>query len=336
MVRRAIAAAETEEMAVEAASFLPEVLARMVSTGREGETVGRAGGELIDRLTRRLIDLALERMGPPPSEFAWIALGSIGRCERTLLGDQDSALVYCREVEDPFFASLAESVTSGLARAGLPLCPSGVIATHPAFRRPEREWLGQLRDWIHADQEAAFFAEIVLDYRLVSGGLRRVEAAMNRLALRAGGLPFLRRLAGLTVSRAAPLHGFGHIAFAPDQRGRMALDLKAMAINPLTELARFFALSSRVAVPGTYQRLRLVGAGRGEWAETARNLLPAFSGLQNLRLRHQAQHFLRSGRLDNCIYEEELTETELALLRRGLRTLRRVQSGVQNWLDWTL
>ena len=50
-------------------------------------------------------------LGPPPAPYAWLALGSEGRMEQTLLTDQDNALVYADEGAAPrgWFAALARA-----------------------------------------------------------------------------------------------------------------------------------------------------------------------------------------------------------------------------------
>ena len=92
-----------------------------------------------DVLTSRLLDLAEERFGPPPYAYAWLALGSHGRGEQVLSSDQDSALTYGGPrlgpgEADEYFARLAEPVVDGLARAGIPRCTGGYMATE--WREP--------------------------------------------------------------------------------------------------------------------------------------------------------------------------------------------------------
>ena len=41
-----------------------------------------------DALIKRLVTLAEQELGPPPTEYAWIVFGSEGRSEQMLLTDQ--------------------------------------------------------------------------------------------------------------------------------------------------------------------------------------------------------------------------------------------------------
>ena len=49
---------------------------------------------LNDALVKRLIALAVKRLGPAPTPFAWIVFGSEGRLEQTLLTDQDNGFYF--------------------------------------------------------------------------------------------------------------------------------------------------------------------------------------------------------------------------------------------------
>jgi CBS domain-containing protein len=49
---------------------------------------------VLDALTRRLVDLAVQEAGDPPAPFTWFALGSLARREVMPSSDVDSALAW--------------------------------------------------------------------------------------------------------------------------------------------------------------------------------------------------------------------------------------------------
>ena len=65
----------------------------MSGRGNTAEEVGGAISSLADAVTRRLADLALGEMGPPPVPFLWVACGSQARGEQSSHSDQDSAMI---------------------------------------------------------------------------------------------------------------------------------------------------------------------------------------------------------------------------------------------------
>ena len=104
--------------------------------------VGRVVALVVDAMTERLIALAVDDLGDPPCAWAWLALGSAARHEQALHTDQDHALVYDpvqgEADAEPYFAELAERVTSGLEAAGIPRCEGDAMAVHPTLRRSAR------------------------------------------------------------------------------------------------------------------------------------------------------------------------------------------------------
>ena len=86
----------------------------------------------------------------------WLALGSHGRREQVLSSDQDSAIAYETTspqeaaATDEYFAALAALVVDALARAGIPLCGGGYMATN--WRRPLDEFGRLFRGWVEQPQ----------------------------------------------------------------------------------------------------------------------------------------------------------------------------------------
>ena len=77
----------------------------------------------VDALTRRMLELELERLGDPGVEFAWLALGSLARREAVPSSDVDSAIVWFDQPDEAeakeALLELARAVTAGLVRCGL-------------------------------------------------------------------------------------------------------------------------------------------------------------------------------------------------------------------------
>ena len=109
------------------------VRARLMA-GVNALDVTAAVADANDSLTPRLLDLAESQLGPPPCRYAWLALGSHGRGEQVLSSDQDSALAYGRPRarrgrDRRVLRRLAALVVDALARAGIPRCTGGYMAT---------------------------------------------------------------------------------------------------------------------------------------------------------------------------------------------------------------
>jgi CBS domain-containing protein len=301
---------------------------RLALAGLGVEEVGRSLSSIVDQMTARFLDLAQIELGPAPAPWAWLALGSLGRRERLLVGDQDHALVYDGTTNaDPYFSDLAHRVVADLESAGIPPCPSNVMASQPGFRLPLDLYLARLREWMVGDEEMVFFSEIEFDCRRVAGTLIGVDSELSRIASAAAEQPgFLLHLAELAVSTVPPVGMFGQLD--------RSLNLKLGAVNPATELARFMALASGVVVTNTYERLRRVTDLQGEWADAAKALDPAYRFIQGLRLAEQVRAFHEGTEVGNLLDLDQLDHDQQRRLRETLRTIKHLQSIVHNWMTW--
>ena len=111
-------------------------------------------------------------LGAPPCRWAWLALGSEGRMEQTLLTDQDNALVWEAQgdAERAWFVAFAERVNADLEAAGFPRCPGGYMAR--SWNGTLEEWRRRFEDWIDAPSpEALLRGAIFFDFRRVAGTL---------------------------------------------------------------------------------------------------------------------------------------------------------------------
>jgi CBS domain-containing protein len=99
--------------------------------------IGRVITSLTDALTIRLLEMAEEKLGPPPVPYLWLACGSQGRREQTGVSDQDNCLILHNDFDpdakhDAYFKELAKFVSDGLDEAGYFYCPG----RHDGDERP--------------------------------------------------------------------------------------------------------------------------------------------------------------------------------------------------------
>src|SRR5690606_24936907 len=95
------------------ASRLPRIVQQLVEEAASADDVGRVATAVGDAVERRLLDLALAELGPPPVPFCWVVMGSRARLEQGLASDQDNALILADEAseeDDGYFAALADRV----------------------------------------------------------------------------------------------------------------------------------------------------------------------------------------------------------------------------------
>ena len=279
---------------------------------------------LNDALTGKLIRLAEAELGPPPCAYAWLELGSAGRSEQTLFGDQDSAIAYATEVPGArdYFLALAEWVVSALRTAGFPECPGGHMATR--LCRSVAEWEDVLRAWgENPSPDAMVEAEVFLDLRAVHGELsvRRLEALLLAVA---GRRPFLAQLARAATTFEPPLRRFGRIV-APEG----SVDVKAHGTAPIVLLARLYAVAAGSGARTTPDRLAAAASAGTLSADSAAVLTDAYRLLTRLRLRSQLTDLAAGRAPGNLVVLADLSSSERRRLRDNFRAVADIQAHVR-------
>ncbi len=303
-----------------------------------------------DTLTRRLLALAESELGPPPTAYAWLALGSHGRGEQVLSSDQDSALAYADPPgtdppgTDPpgtappgtapgdvpadaaapaYFPLLAERVVGGLERAGLPLCDGGYMATN--WCRPVSEYWTMFHGWVERPEpESLIRAEVFLDVRPVHGALP-VDVLDRTLVAGASRGPFRAQLARAALTFRPPIGFFGRLR-TPEGH----LDVKRAGTAAIVLLARLYALAGGSSARTTLLRLEAAAQAHTLSQPGASDLAEAYRLLTGLRLRHQVEQVTAGVVPDNLVALDEIPPGTHDRLRRTLRHLRDVQEATES------
>src|SRR5690606_27304809 len=84
-------AANVEEVA-RCSERTPPLVKTLMDSSARPRHVTNMLASICDATTERLVQLAIEELGPPPTAFAFIAMGSQGRQEQTLVTDQDNGI----------------------------------------------------------------------------------------------------------------------------------------------------------------------------------------------------------------------------------------------------
>jgi CBS domain-containing protein len=302
-----------------------ELTRARLDAGEDALTVSGAIGDTNDVLTRRLLSLAEAHLGPPPRPYVWLALGSHGRREQVLSSDQDSAIAYAAPGESAesdaaitYFTELAELIVSALARAGMPLCDGGYMATN--WHRPLDEYARVFRDWVERPEpEALLKAEVFLDVRACHGDLS--PEPLERILLTGGSRgPFRAQMARAALTFKPPLGWFGRL-----RTHESTLDVKRGGTAAIVLLARLYALIAGAIEHSTVPRLRAAAAAGTLNASNATDLVEAYGLLTDLRLRHQLEQADEGAVTDNLVPIERIPKDVRSSVRSALRVIREIQ-----------
>ena len=329
-VRRALSQAPDEDALVRAAGGLPSLFLGLVEAGLSAPEIGRVLSLQSDTATARLVDFAIERHGPAPVAWAWLALGSVARRELTLASDQDNALAYADGGDpaavDQYFGRLAADVNAGLARCGFGIDAGDVLARDHRWRMSASDWIRVFRECLETPGPSHLVrAAVSFDFRHVMGGLEIVPPLVGILQTARRYPDFLRRLARTATDRRPPLDFLGRISVRPGDGAPGLIDLKQGGIVPIASLARFHALSNGITISATLDRLVAVEEVGGLERETAESLREAFTIVCNVRLERQASCIQAGGPPDNLVDPRALQPLERASLREAFMAIARAQ-----------
>jgi len=277
----AAATAQSTAALAELASRAADRLGQLAELGLRPRIVLRLHAEIQDAIIQGLARLISQDLGEAPAEWAFLALGSLGRQEYLPGSDQDNALVWRPAGGDPaaersWFVALATRLCAGLEAVGQPRCPGGVMALNPLWNGPFAEWQARLEHGIGEPEPARLLdLSILLDFRCAAGSSRLTDELRAVVQAAIGRNPaFLTHLAAAERQKKLPSNQ------PRSAHGACLKDLGAI----LGGCVRLYALQAGCRATGTFERLdELMESGRLK-PETGSSVLEAFEAVLAMRL----------------------------------------------------
>ncbi|WP_410217874.1 DUF294 nucleotidyltransferase-like domain-containing protein [Paracoccus sp. (in: a-proteobacteria)] len=327
---REVAQADDVAQMAQVTARIPELLVQLVQGRQRHEVITRMITDVADAVTRRLLDMAGQALGPAPAPFLWAACGSQGRQEQTGTSDQDNCLILSpdADADHPWFRDMARIVCDGLHACGYVYCPGDMMATNPRWRQPVTVWQDYFRDWIaHPSPEAQMLASVMFDLRAVGGEASLLDDLQRDTLERASrNSIFVAHMVTNALKHRPPLGLIGGFATIRNGEHRHHIDMKMNGVVPVTDLARVYALQGRIMTVNTRSRLEDAETRGVISASGARELIAAYDMIQAARLENQA-HLIKAGRRpDNYLSPADLPDFERSHLRDAFVVVRGMQS----------
>jgi CBS domain-containing protein len=326
---------KTADGIVEACRRLPALIIGQIESDANGEQLGKFITTITDTVTRQLLRIAEAELGPPPCDYAWVALGSQGRFEQSAKSDQDNALVLSNDVEesdDAYFSAMAKVVNDGLDACGYVYCPGDVMASNRQWRQALDVWKRYFNRWITVPEEKALMhANIFFDLRCVAGSAALVDKLKKSIRRDARKNEiFLSLMAKNAMNFQPPLGFFRQFVLEKSGEHKHTLDLKRHGIMPIVEIARIRSLAAGELRISTRNRLR-AAAEAGEITHTdAANLVDALDFIEKLRIEHQSRQLQAGGQPDNHLAPRELSPLVRQNLKSAFSQVRVSQQALLN------
>jgi CBS domain-containing protein len=338
-LRQRLATARSDEELVTVSRELRPMVLSLFDAGVSAANVMSVYSVCVDALTRRLLQLALDRRGGLDVEFAWLALGSQARREALPSADVDSAIVWFGphdggEETRSELLDLAREVIGGMRACGLRMDENGVNADAAPFVRSVESWQQAAQSWMSdpTQEKALILTSVIVDNRPV-WGVHTGTPVADTFRLASSYPKLLRMLARFALSHRPATRRFRGLLV--DQGGDHAgtLDLKYGGLVPIVDLARWGAMSAGVTSATTPERLRAAADAGTLPAADAHTLQDAFDLINNLRLEHQVAQ-IRAGRPpDDRVDPEGLSSLMRVQLRQAFRAVATIQKRVAAELD---
>ncbi|AZA13394.1 DUF294 nucleotidyltransferase-like domain-containing protein [Corynebacterium choanae] len=289
-----------------------------------------------DTLTRRAVAIAVEELGAPPVDFAFVTVGSQARQEMGLASDQDNALIlsdnFDPAADDAYFAALGERVTRMLAAAGQPLCPGNMMASNPQWRLTTAQWKQHFATWTTDPQpDALLNAQIFFDMRPIAG-VPALATEVHEFAVdqAAGARRFQAHLAALATRREPPLGVFRGLVV--DRSGEYAntLDIKKGGIAAVVQMARLYGLVAGSYAIGTTARLADASEAGVISAAGAHQLIDAFDLLTTFAQQAQVTAFRAEEQPHYHLNPKLLSKMQRETLRDAFACIKSMQQALAN------
>lgn len=334
VLRRSVALSVTSDELVRAAAGITDLVVDLIRGGTDVIAASGILSVVIDSVVRRALELTLsEGVDLPEAKFAWITMGSIARREAMPSSDVDTALSWADDgaQETDRFLHLAARVHEILDACGLPADRNGALASSKRFARSRTQWLQASQEWMQEPlkDQGLIMSSLLVDGRVIWGesSLHTVPLGYHRMrddhpeALR---LQLLDALSGRVRHRS-----FRDIL----SRRSGTFDLKAHALTPVVNLARWGGLSVGVASASTPARLGAAAGNDLLTQDDATVLDEVFVLLQRIRMTHQIEQIMGGRTPGDVVSLAELTPLNKKMLADGVREVAAVQKRITSRLS---
>jgi len=311
---------------------IPTLVNTLVESGVRSQLISHLTTSIFEAITEKLFAFAFNDLGKPPVEFVFIALGSIGREEQTLISDQDNAIIY-EDVSDEisnstheYFTALGTKVCDWLNECGYIYCDGEAMAKNPKWSQPISRWEKYFYTWItNSDQQDLIDLSIFFDFRPIFGKneiANRLQKHVSKVV--EGQAGFFQHLAKNCLLHKPPVGFMGKIVVESKGEHSEKFDIK-MATMPIIDFSRIYALKNNIGSTNTLERLSDLLNKGVIYSTNYAELKQAYNYLMQLRFRHQSNQLMENNPADNYINPEELTQIEQKTLKNIFSQILSVQ-----------
>lgn len=278
-----------------------------------------------DALSEKVVRFAIEELGAPPIDFAFVCMGSEGRKEESLFTDQDNAIIYANCTKDqelfirPYFLKMGDFISNALYEIGYEYCKGNIMAKNPQWCLSLEQWVKLFKNWITAPEPQHLLdAMIFFDMRHLIGNTELVNSLKNiinetiqsnftHLYLMA------QNAATVKFSTSTPI-----------DKNNDFLDIKTL-IMPIVMIARTYALKANIDITNTLDRIKAIKNLQLLNAGISDEMIECFNILMKWRIKYQAFQIENNISPSNQININYFSGLELIVLKKMQAQLQEFQ-----------
>ncbi|MBN2572552.1 MAG: cache domain-containing protein [Ignavibacteriales bacterium] len=313
---------KTKNDLIQIKNKIPRIIKSLIDGGARIKNTTKTITDIFNALAIKITNLAIEELGPPPVDFAFIALGSAGRNELMLTSDQDNALIYENvkpEIEPEvkkYFDKLSMKICDGLNECGYDYCNGEAMAKNPRWTQSLSTWKNNFHTWIvNSNPQDLIDLSIFFDFRCVVGKCELADELRNYIfIISEGQAGFYQHLAKNCLQHKPPVGFLGKIVLESKGEHPETFDIKNATV-PIVDFSRLHSLKNKIANTNTFERLeelnRIGILNKSSYEE----LLDAYRTLTKFRFRHHSAAISSGLEPNNFINPSQLTELEITTLK---------------------
>ncbi|WP_206683173.1 DUF294 nucleotidyltransferase-like domain-containing protein [Neptunicella marina] len=315
---------------------MPQMMVEWINAGIKVAQISHFLTAISDAVTKRLIELAIEKFGPAPVAFCWLGFGSQGRAEQLVNADQDNGLVIDNSATPEqltYFSRLAKFVCDGLNECGYVYCPGKIMAMTDEWRQPLSIWQQTVSKWAQSPTpDAVMRVSIFFDIRAIYGESALCDQLQEHMLKTASSNSiFLAALADNVLSQTPPLGIFRRFLVERNGEHKDSLDLKKRGVIPIIDMMRIHALANNIKAVNTKERLQALVEAKVMTVKDSRNMQDAYDFIMQTRAEAQAATIDKEGieAVSNYVDPDNLPEHHRHHLKDAFEVVNNAQNTIR-------
>jgi len=315
---------------------IPFYVNALIESGARTYSITNSISGIADAITVNLSGMIINEIGPPPVPFAFIALGSEGRKEQTLVTDQDNAIIYTdvpeneQKMVSEYFLGFGERMSDRLNEIGYRYCEGNIMAKNPKWCQPLSEWKKYFSQWItKSEPQDLLDTAIFFDLRCIYGDINLKKELSGHISDELKINPiFLNQSARVGMQYKTPLSIFGKIHTESSERYSKSVNIK----NPcrvIVNLVRLYAMQNGIAETSTINRLRHLYELNSISSSLYNDLIYSFDFLMLLQFKTQVKAIISGRKADNNVDISDLSGIETNTLKDVFSLISTFQSKIK-------